>query len=522
MADVFTKEKRSEIMGRIRSKNTGLEKDARKMLRKHGIRYRSHPKAYGSPDFLLEGRLLLFCDGSFWHGRDWKRLERKLAAGSNPDYWVKHIGNNRRRDREVNRTLRKQGRAVVRLWDSDIRKRPEWCAARIREALDREQRIRAFSGARLSVNKVNSRGSRTKHVMKRENALPLVDLFSGMGCASMGFKEAGFEPVAALEIDPARCELYRANVGIDPARADIMDVSGKDLLRAGGLRKRGRFCVVGCPPCQSFSSLAGTRGANRMLDVRSGYVRKFARLVVEMMPLAVVFENVQGMMGGAGRKFFDEYKDILDGAGYRTRHRVINAADFGVPQNRKRVIAVSIRRSAAKKKTMDGIYGFLCSKVAKKSTVRNAIGYLDSAKPLESGESDPEDQHHRASLHRPSVLKMIRNVPKDGGSRRDLPRRMWLECHKKIGGGAATSYGRMSWDAPSPTLTCRCTTPACGRFTHPAQDRGITVREAARLQTIPDDANLTGYAQKDAAIIGDAVPVLLARRIAEMLRDAVA
>lgn len=138
MADVFTKEKRSEIMGRIRSKNTGLEKDARKMFRKYGIRYRSHPKMYGSPDFLLEGRLFLFCDGSFWHGRSWKKLKEKLAAGDNPEYWVRHIENNRKRDRKVNRELKRQGRAALRLWDSDIRKRPEWCAARIMEALGRE------------------------------------------------------------------------------------------------------------------------------------------------------------------------------------------------------------------------------------------------------------------------------------------------------------------------------------------------------------------------------------------------
>ena len=101
MADVFTKEKRSEVMSRIRSKNTGLEAEARKMLRRHGIRYRSHPKLYGSPDFLLEGRLLLFCDSSFWHGRNWKNLKERLAAGSNPGYWVGHIGSNRKRDRKV-------------------------------------------------------------------------------------------------------------------------------------------------------------------------------------------------------------------------------------------------------------------------------------------------------------------------------------------------------------------------------------------------------------------------------------
>ena len=140
MADVFTKEKRSEVMRRIRSKNTGLEVEAREMLKKNGIRYRPHPKLYGSPDFILEGRLLLFCDGSFWHGRNWKKLKERLASGNNPDYWVNHIESNRKRDRGVNRVLKERGYTVLRLWDTDIRKRQEWCVGKIREALGHEAR----------------------------------------------------------------------------------------------------------------------------------------------------------------------------------------------------------------------------------------------------------------------------------------------------------------------------------------------------------------------------------------------
>ena len=357
--------------------------------------------------------------------------------------------------------------------------------------------------------------------MKHKDCPRLVDIFCGMGCASMGFKEAGFKPAAALEIDPLRCDLYCENVGIEPMQADVMGVSGKSLLRAGDLRKGGKFCVVGCPPCQSFSSLADTRGTGKMFNVRSGYVRKFASLVVEMMPLVVVFENVQGMIGGSGKKFFDEYVATLDKAGYRTRHAVVNAADFGVPQNRKRVIAVSVRNDSAKEETMDEIGSFLHSKVNKQRTVRDVIWDLD-LEPLESGESDLNDPHHQASLHGPKVQEMINKVPKDGGSRKDLPKSLWLECHKKIPKGAETSYGRMRWDAPSPTITCRCTTPACGRFTHPARNRGITVREAARLQTIPDHVKLSKYKSKNAEIVGDAVPVLMAQRIAEKLRGIVA
>ena len=136
MTDVFSKEKRSEVMRSIKSKDTGLEKDTARMLRRAKIHYRSHPKMYGSPDFLVEGRLALFCDGSFWHGRDWKKLKARLEAGDNPGYWVKHIESNRKRDRKVNRVLREQDQPFLRLWDTDVKKRPEWCVGRIKKALN--------------------------------------------------------------------------------------------------------------------------------------------------------------------------------------------------------------------------------------------------------------------------------------------------------------------------------------------------------------------------------------------------
>ena len=133
--DRFTKEKRSEVMSRIKSRGTGPEREMAKILRRGGMRYRSQPRLRGSPDFIVGGRLLLFCDGSFWHGRHWPKLREKLARGNNPEYWLRHIEGNRRRDRRVNRALREEGYEVIRLWDTDIRKRPERCARLIRAAL---------------------------------------------------------------------------------------------------------------------------------------------------------------------------------------------------------------------------------------------------------------------------------------------------------------------------------------------------------------------------------------------------
>ena len=134
--DTLTKEKRSEVMSKIKSRGTGPEREMARILRRHGIRYRSQPKLPGSPDFIVEGRLLVFCDGSFWHGRHWPELRQKLACSDNSEYWLRHIGDNRRRDRRVNRSLRGRGYAVIRFWDTDIEKRPERCARLIHAALE--------------------------------------------------------------------------------------------------------------------------------------------------------------------------------------------------------------------------------------------------------------------------------------------------------------------------------------------------------------------------------------------------
>jgi len=342
----------------------------------------------------------------------------------------------------------------------------------------------------------------------------LIDIFSGMGCASIGFKKAGFEIAAALEIDPVRCETYKKNLKMQPIQANVMKVNGKMLLSEAKLKRGGRFCVVGCPPCQSFSKLSDTTGVDVMSDPRSKYVKKFAKLIGETKPVAVVFENVSWMVEGPGKKFFDHYVKQLEKFGYRTVFNTINAIDYGVPQNRKRIIAISIRKKFFGKGAEEKLSKFLHIKKRKYKTVQDAIKNL---KPLAAGRADHNDHLHFAREHEPKVLRMFNAIPKNGGSRRDLPRRLWLECHKKIKHGADSVYGRMSWENPSPTMTCRCTSPACGRFIHPTQNRGITLREAMRLQTIPDSFKLTCKRQRAEEMIGDAVPVHLAERIGQKL-----
>ncbi|MGI0060824.1 MAG: DNA cytosine methyltransferase [Nitrosotalea sp.] len=342
----------------------------------------------------------------------------------------------------------------------------------------------------------------------------IIDIFSGMGLASLGFKKAGFQIAAALEIDPLRCRIYEKNIGLKPIQSDVMKINGKQLLSKANLRKGSKFCMIGCPPCQSFSKLSDTRGIDALEDPRSKYVNKFAKIVKETKPTAVIFENVPWMIEGPGRIFFERYVKSLKKSGYETFSGTVNAANFGVPQNRLRVVAISIKKKLVTKKVKEEISKFYGTERKNPKTVRDAIGNL---KPLRTGQGDKNDFLHLARTHTPKVLEMIKHIPKDGGSRRQLPRRLWLDCHKKIKHGADSVYGRMSWDKPSTTITGRCTTPACGRFLHPTQNRGITVREAARLQTIPKYFEMEGSRQDLEEMIGDAVPVLLAQKVAQKL-----
>ena len=286
-----------------------------------------------------------------------------------------------------------------------------------------------------------------------------------------------------------------------PVQKDAMRVSGTEMLRAAGLRRGSRFCMVGCPPYQSFSKLSDTRGVGAAGYPRSRSVSRFGDLVAAMLPSAVVLENVSWMAGGPGRAFLDGYIEMLDGAGYRTALSVVNASAAGVPQNRKRVIAVSVRRRPLSVRRAAAVAAG-SGKAGR--TVSDALRGLRRPRRGKGPRGDPL---HFSRAHGRRIAEVIRHVPKNGESRKEIPRRLWLECHKRLDGGTETSYGHMWWDRPSPTITRRCTAPARGRFIHPSQDRGNTLREAARLQTIPDSFDFGDIsAAAVEGMIGDASP----------------
>lgn len=335
----------------------------------------------------------------------------------------------------------------------------------------------------------------------KEKKHTLIDLFCGCGGASLGFIRKGFKIVAALDKDPKVVETYHRNIGIQPLVGDIENVRGREILKVAGLKKGEPTVLIGCPPCQGFTSHIGRAGKR---DKRNGLVEVYAQRVGEILPLFMVFENVPGILRDHGKKHFELFLERLDDLGYTAVWDVLQAADYGVPQLRKRVVVIAGRDKSLRLRLPEPTHR------GHWRTVRDAIADLPS---LRAGECHPAVPNHIAPNHSPRILKLIRHIPKDGGGRFDLPRHLWLKCHLKHDGHRDV-YGRMRWDAPAPTLTYGCTNPSRGRFIHPEQDRSITPREAARLQSFPDGFIFYSTPTHAATHIGNAFPVLLAQKIA--------
>jgi DNA (cytosine-5)-methyltransferase 1 len=335
----------------------------------------------------------------------------------------------------------------------------------------------------------------------------VVDLFAGCGGGSRGFVDAGFRVVGAVEIDADAADAYKANVGAQPLVCDIRAVDGMKLLEPAGLRPGELTLLFGCPPCQSFTILRRGAEVHEKDRRRNELPAQYLRLVGEVLPRHLAFENVPGMVEGRWRPHFDELLTGLKALGYRWESGIVDAADYGVPQRRRRLLAVASRVAAPglppATHTADGSDEFV-----RYRTVRDVIGGLP---PLKSGEADPVDPFHRARRHSQLALDRLRVVP-EGGGRKDLPEELQLECHKEHD-GHYDIYGRMWWDRPAPTLTSGCTNVTRGKFGHPEQDRAITLREAMLLQGFPRDAVLRGGVEAMALQVGNAVPPPLAKQI---------
>ena len=231
-------------------------------------------------------------------------------------------------------------------------------------------------------------------------------------------------------------------------------------------------------------------------------------------------ENVPGLAKGIGKPIFLNILQRLRELGYYTVHGIVDTADYGVPQRRKRLVLLGtndpkIRLTFPKQTNQDP--NFIGRYLDSWNTVRGTIADLPS---IRAGEKSENDKLHVSSNLAEINLKRMANTPHDGGGRLSWPEELILECHKKVN-GYKDIYGRMKWDYPSPTITGGCVMISKGRFGHPEQDRAISLREAARLQTFPDSYIFAGNVGQIASQLGNAVPPLLAKRIADSLAQAI-
>lgn len=357
--------------------------------------------------------------------------------------------------------------------------------------------------------------------MPPKGPLKAVDLFAGGGGGSMGLERAGIEVVGAVDFDETAVETFCNNpVEIEPWQADLTEVDFWDIADHYGFNPDDVDLVMGCPPCQNFSSLRDTRPWPED-EPKDDLLKAFYQHIREAFPDYVLFENVPGIAHTDGGAYLEWLKKRMRELGYGMAIEVLNAEDYGVPQNRKRTIGLFVKGAR------DGEIQFPEPTHApldeawerglhRRKDVRDAIEDLPA---LSSGETWEDDPAHRARSHQESTLEIIRAVPKDGGSRTDIQDDdLILDCHKRLSksSGAGNVYGRMEWDSSAPTLTTRCTSPSSGRFIHPDQDRGITFREAARLMDFPD---FELPAQNSAAerVIGNAVPPHLINVIGRLI-----
>ena len=311
--------------------------------------------------------------------------------------------------------------------------------------------------------KLQQKRSRFRKVGKKPTAF---DSFCGCGGLTTGLKTAGFRVLGAVDVDPLSVETYEANhPEVKVWQADIRDLDPNEVRNALGLEKGELDLLAGCPPCQGFSTMRTLNGAVRVDDPRNDLLMEFLHFVEEIRPRSVMMENVPGLAEDERfRVFCMRMKEL----GYIGDHRILDAAEFGVPQRRRRLIYLA---------GMDVEIPF-AEKADARKTVKAAIGRLPKA-----GESgDP--LHDMPENRTPRVMEIIRRIPKNGGSRRDLPEEFLLECHKRCT-GFKDVYGRMAWGNVAPTITSGCFNPSKGRFLHPEEDRAITMREAALLQGFP-------------------------------------
>jgi DNA (cytosine-5)-methyltransferase 1 len=339
--------------------------------------------------------------------------------------------------------------------------------------------------------------------MKNTN-IESVDLFCGAGGLTAGLRAAGVGVRAGYDIDASCKYAFEHNNHANFVCKDVGDVS-TDEIRAWYSGDSVRL-LAGCAPCQPFSSY--NQGRDTRQDRKWPLLYQFSRLIKEIKPELVTMENVPDV---TKHEVYEDFVTELRNQGYEVWSSTVACVDYGLPQQRRRHVLLA--------SLLGPISLIAPTHKDHRFTVRDALAKLPK---IEAGEIDPEDSLHRCARLSPINQQRIR-LSRPGGTWKDWPEEMRADCHRKKSGNTYPSvYGRMSWDAPSPTMTTLCYGFGNGRFGHPEQHRAISLREAAILQSFPQNYRFTPPGvpiefRSVGRMIGNAVPVRLGEVIGESL-----
>ena len=363
-------------------------------------------------------------------------------------------------------------------------------------------------------------------------AYKVIDLFAGVGGLSYGFAhDSDFEILAANEILQPMAQAYSCNhPKVKMYNKDIKDFSSDDLSRDLGIKQGDIDIVIGGPPCQAYSTV----GKRLIDDPRGKLFQEYYRILKELKPQIFVFENVKGLLSMQGGELIKTIISLFESIGYHMQKKLLNAADYGAPQIRERVILVGTLNERPFKYPAPTHYNPESGIPADSSlkpyvTLGEALSDLPSIKTGESANqyaSAPQNEYQR--LMRANAPKEIQEheVPKnsekliaimealpDGGSPKDIAE----ELRPKS--GFANCYCRLWWNKPSTTITRNLGCPSSSRCIHPRDPRPLSTREAARLQGFPDDYIFYGKRGDKHLQIGNAVPTFLSRAIKDSVKD---
>ncbi len=344
------------------------------------------------------------------------------------------------------------------------------------------------------------------------NNIKVVDLFCGIGGLTHGLMLEGFNVTAGVDNDESCKYAFEKNNHSTFIHKDIAEFSSEELKQ---LYKGSPIKVlIGCAPCQPFSSLNKNKSAYKTQDDRWEPLYKFIKLIKDIKPDIVSMENVADLANKKKYPVFAKFIQTLKKEGYKVSYRAINVSHYGVPQSRKRLVLLA---------SLLGEITLIPETHDKNNfvTVRDVISGLPS---LKDGQTNPNDLMHRASKLSDLNKKRIKATPKNGGNAKSWSKDLIPDCYKRKSGHTFMSsvYGRMRWDDPAPTMTTHCVSLGTGRYGHPTQNRAISLREAAIFQSFPDyyefDEPHKISITKVAKQIGNAVPVLLGRVIAKSIK----